>query len=227
MQRRSRGWKNDPRVRNPFHGRPLWLIVFSSVAIDHITRSRKDSGVAFFYFDFGAEHEHTPVQILSSLLKQLLLQLDELPIPVWQKFNRSVMQGQTPQVHELQELLSSIPRSFDSVYVVVDALDECRVGDCRDEILRAFETLQASMKLMVTSRPHIEDLGDSLAQATHVKLRAVEADISDYVYTMLETRKIKKILGKDENLKKEIVDSIVADAHGMFVSKAAFPRLGV
>lgn len=125
------------------------------------------------------------------------------------------MQGHTPQVNELQELLLSIPNSFKSVYVVVDALDECKVGDCRDEILRAFETLQASMKLMVTSRPHIEDLGDSLAQATHVKLKAVESDISDYVYTMLETRKIKKILGKDEALKQEIVDSIVSDAHGM------------
>ncbi len=125
------------------------------------------------------------------------------------------MKGQIPQLNELQELLLSIPKEFNAVYLVIDALDECKVGDCRSELLRAFQAFQASMKLLVTSRPHLEDLNDSLAHASQVKLRAVESDIRDYVYKKLETRKIKKILGKDENLKEEIVTSIVEGAHGM------------
>jgi hypothetical protein len=71
------------------------------------------------------------------------------------------------------------------------------------------------MKLLVTSRPYLEDLNDSLAYASQVKLRAVESDIRDYVYKKLKTRKIKKILGKDENLREEIVTSIVKGARGM------------
>lgn len=199
----------------------------SSVAIDHIIRSRKDAGVAYFYFDFSAEDEQTPVQILSSLLKQLLLHLEVIPVPVKQHFDRSIMKGQMPQVNELQELLLSIPKVFNAVYLVIDALDECKVGDCRTEILRAFQAFQTSMKLLVTSRPHIEDLTDSLAYASQVKLRAVESDIRDYVYQKLETRKIKKILGKDENLKNEIVTSIVEGAHGMQVVLEASLRIRV
>lgn len=202
-------------VSNPFHGRSVQLNFPSSLAIDHIIKTRKDAGVAFFYFDFGAEDEQTPVQILSSLLKQLLLQLEGLPAPVKQLFDRSIMKGQIPQVKELQELLLSIPKEFNAVYLVIDALDECKVGDCRSELLRAFQAFQASMKLLVTSRPHLSDLNDSLAHASQVKLRAVESDLRDYVYKKLETRKIKKILGKDENLKEEIVTSIVKGAHGM------------
>ena len=173
--------------------------------------------MAFFYFNFSAEDEQTPVQILSSLLKQLLLQLDELPVRVKQHFDRCIMKGQTPQVNELQDLLLSIPREFDTVYLVIDALDECRVGDCRTELLRAFQAFQASMKLMVTSRPHIEDLIENLAHAAQVKLRAVESDIRDYVHKQLDTRKMKKIIGKDENLREEIVTTIVTGAHGMQV----------
>jgi len=171
--------------------------------------------VAFFYFDFSAEDEHTPAQVLSSLLKQLLLQLEELPAPVKQLFNRSISKGQTPQVNELQELLLSIPKEFNAVYLVIDALDECKAGDHRSEILKAFQAFQFSMKLLVTSRPHSDDLNEGLGHALQVKLRAVESDIRYYVRVKLETRKIKKILGKDEKLKEEIVTSIVEGAQGM------------
>lgn len=177
--------------------------------------TRKDAGVAFFYFDFSAEDEQTPVQILSCLLKQLLLQLEGLPAPVKQLFDRSIMRGQTPQMNELQDLLLSITEEFDAIYLVIDALDECKAGDCRSELLSAFQAFQVSMKLLVTSRPHSDDLNDGLAHAAQVKLRAVESDIRAYVEKKLETRKIQKILGKDTKLKEEIVTSIVESAHGM------------
>lgn len=202
-------------VSEPAHSQSLWLTLPSSLAIDHIIKTKKPAGVAFFYFNFNAESEQTPIQILSSLLKQLLLELDRLPAPVKQLFDRSIMKGQTPQVSELQELLLSITKEFSAVYLVIDALDECKDGDCRSEILRAFQAFQVSMKLLVTSRPHLEDLNESLAHAYQVKLKAVESDIKDYVYKKLETRKIKKILGKDEGLRDEIVTSIVKGAHGM------------
>jgi hypothetical protein len=126
-----------------------------------------------------------------------------------------MMKGQIPQVNELQELILSVPKEFNAVYLVIDALDECKAGDCRTELLRAFKAFQVSMKLLVTSRPHSDDLNESLAHASQVKLRAVESDIREYVQNKLETRKIKKILGKDEKLKEEIVTTIVEGAHGM------------
>ena len=194
---------------------PLIANSKSSLAIDHIIKTRKDAGVAFFYFDFSAEDEQTPDQILSSLLKQLLLQLRGLPAPVKQLFDRSIMKAQIPQVNELQELLLAMRKEFNAVYLVIDALDECKVGNCRSDILEALQAFQASMKLLVTSRPHLDDLNDSLGHASQVRLRAVESDIRDYVLNKLETRKAKKILGKDEKLKEEIVTSIAEGAHGM------------
>ncbi|KAH0538033.1 hypothetical protein FGG08_005345 [Glutinoglossum americanum] len=203
--------KGDPGV-----GKTV-LAYVSSLAIDHITKTRKDAGVVFFYFDFSAEDEQTLEQVISSLLKQLLLQLEELPAPVKQLFDRSVMKGQIPQVSELQELLLSTAKRFDAVYLVIDALDECKAGDCRSELLSALQQFEISMKLLVTSRPHPEDLNESLGHALQVKLEAVESDISDFVYKKLENRKTKKILGKDEKLKEDIVTSIVDGAHGMFL----------
>lgn len=125
------------------------------------------------------------------------------------------MRGQSPQVNELQKLLLSMTQEFNAVYLVIDALDECKAGECRSELLKAFKTFQTSMKLLVTSRPHLDDLHDGLSHASQVKLQAAESDIRDYVYKKLETRKIKRILGKDQNLKEEIADSIVGSAHGM------------
>jgi hypothetical protein len=216
VQRGSRGWEDDSRVRIQSFGSWSFTANFpSSLAIDHIIKTRENAGVAFFYFDFSAEDEQTPVQILSCLLKQLLLQLEGLPAPVKQLFDRCVMRGQTPQVSDLQELLLSITEEFNAIYLVIDALDECKAGDCRSEILSAFQAFQVSMKLLVTSRPHSDDLNESLAHASQIKLRAVESDIREYVKKKLETRKTQKIIGKDAKLKEEIITSIVEGAHGM------------
>ena len=56
----------------------------SSLVIDMLCDEivKEDTAVACFYFDFAARNEQSPVNMLGSLLRQLVSGLDGIPEPV-------------------------------------------------------------------------------------------------------------------------------------------------
>ena len=100
----------------------------SSLVIDTLGDwARKQNAiVACFYFDFAAQKEQSPTTALSSLLKQVVCGLEEIPATVTQAFRdqKKVIWGRKLRLDEIVEILQDISSSR-PVFICIDALDEC------------------------------------------------------------------------------------------------------
>lgn len=211
-------WKDRP---NSF----LWLhgfvgcgkTILCSTVISNIrkhTASVAKTVLAFYYFDFSNQIKAQA----SSCLRSIVLQLAQRSrdITALENLHR-VYTTSTPPTNELLEVLRYILQSFQRVYIVVDALDECTD---QEELFDIIETVRSwrmdSLCILVTSRdePNVRNALD-LARDQEVPLQnsAVDKDI---------TLSIAETLGKDPKLQDwsdmfpEIEASLTEGAKGMF-----------
>jgi len=99
----------------------------SSLVIDKLCdeAGEDDTVVICFCFDFAARNEQSPLNMLGSLLRQLVSGLEEIPelvIQVFQK-QKKVIGGkglQVPQILKMFQTITATRRTF----ICVDALDE-------------------------------------------------------------------------------------------------------
>ena len=100
-------------------------------------------GVSYFYFDYKNQHLQRAEQVTRCLLKQLLLQLKELPPEVDEAYDLWVKDGQKskPDGKCLAGLLKACSTKFSKgVFIVLDALDECREYDEQEKLISIFVT---------------------------------------------------------------------------------------
>ena len=118
----------------------------------------EDTAVACFYFDFAARSEQSPLNMLGSLLRQLVSGLDGIPEAVVQSFrnHKKAIGGRGLQVSGILEMFRTITTTK-RTFICVDALDEC-VPEYRKVILESLgqivrESLDA--RIFVTGRSHV------------------------------------------------------------------------
>ena len=132
----------------------------SSLVIDKLCDEAAVENIAVicFYFDFAARNEQSPVNMLGSLLRQLVSGLEEIPEVVVQSFRdqKKVIGGrglQIPGVLKMFQTITATKRTF----ICVDALDEC-VPEHRTVVLESLrQVLRGSpnTRIFVTGRPHV------------------------------------------------------------------------
>ena len=104
----------------------LWLYgipgvgktIMSGLIIDHLCSLFKDDGstsVAWVYLNH--RDPQSIVSILGSLLKQLAVTSDTLPVPL--------MEDRPPTLQSILAGLKAVMPSYNRILVVIDALDEC------------------------------------------------------------------------------------------------------
>jgi len=118
-----------------------------------------DTAVACFYFDFASRNEQSPVNMLGSLLRQLVSGLNEIPEGVVRSFRnqKKVIGGRGLQVSGILmfQTITTTKRTF----LCVDALDECAPEhrlvflESLGQIVR--ESLDT--RIFVTGRSHIRN----------------------------------------------------------------------
>ena len=131
-----------------------------------------------------------------------------------QKRNSSIDQN------DLLPMLKQALYMLDMGFVCMDALDELEPR-VRRRLLSTFQTLQAecrSTRLFLTGRPHIwpevnEILGIQEKDAINVAAEA--SDIQAYLIHEIEQD--RNSCAMNEELKKEILDVIIAKSEGMQV----------
>ena len=82
----------------------------------------EDTAVACFYFDFAARNEQSPVNMLGSLLRQLVSRLEGIPKAVGFRNQKKVIAGrglQVPGVLKMFQTITTTKRTF----ISVDPLD--------------------------------------------------------------------------------------------------------
>ena len=116
--------------------------------------------VAFFYFDFAARLEQSPTSVLSSLLKQVVRGLGEIPAKVVRAFRdqEKIIGGRNPGLGEIVEMLQDISSS-QCTFICIDALDEC-IPEHRGKLLDSLSQIlrkSPETRVFLAGRLHIRD----------------------------------------------------------------------
>jgi hypothetical protein len=173
-------------------------------------------GVSYVYCNFRRQHEQKPVDLLASLLKQLIQGLSSAPESIKRLYEQHRHKRTHPSIDEISQTLQSVVRDYSKAYIIVDALDECQVSDGgRKRFLAELFNLQAKSgaNLFVTSRfiPEIEkEFG---GKNTRLEIRANNEDLQRYFDGHL--LKLPSCVSRSEDLQKEIITAIVKAVDGM------------
>ena len=185
----------------------------SSLVIDELCKQAVEgnAAVACFYFDFADQEEQSPAVILSSVLKQVVGGLDEVPERIVKAFrNRGkVIGGQWLSLEEIVEFLQDISSSL-GVFICIDALDECPLRH-RVKLLGSLnQILQNSptARILLTGRPHIRGEIDKHlpGRAATIAIIPSKDDIIIFLRAKLTEDTIPDAM--DENLEEEIIKNI-------------------
>ncbi|KAH0563190.1 hypothetical protein GP486_002236 [Trichoglossum hirsutum] len=183
--------------------------------------AKPDSSIAYFYFSFNDTEKQKTCNFLRSVLAQLANQRQRIPDSLQSLYN-GYRHGQPPTA-DLKRTLQSVLKLSGQTFIIADALDECpsngteRVELCA--LLTEFSRWALpNLHILVTSRnePDINEALSALVTfpAICIQSKQVDADIRLYVKTELENDpKLKKW---SIQIKKEIENTLVEGADGMF-----------
>lgn len=178
--------------------------------------------VAYFYFDFSDALKQDHNKMIRSLIKQLSEQLHYTSDALESLFTACTSgTGQPPTLEALLSTLSQIIQDFDQVYLVLDALDECKEREDLMEIITEIVGWDHSMLHVLATSREENDIANEMdnfitaEQKVHIHKNFIEADIRAYIYARLQTDKKLKRWQKDENAQLTIATNLTEKADGM------------
>ena len=192
----------------------------SSLVMDRLGDRAGSQGVtvAGFYFDYAAQKEQSPTNMLGAVLKQIVSGLGEVPEEIARVYEvqKQVIGGRGPQLADIVKMLQNTV-SIKPTFICIDALDECVAG-YRVKILTSLDQILRSSpgtRMFVTGRPHIEvEVGKRLSgRGTVVRIIPQRHDIISYLHRRLEEDTMPDAM--DGNLKADIVRKISKDVSEM------------
>lgn len=131
----------------------------SSLAIDHLLQATYDgkTGVAYIYCDYRDQDSQTLANVIGDLAKQLLKQTSTVPSNIWEIFTTSQKNSNKRITTEAsQQIFPLVLLEFDSIFICIDALDECE-RRMRMQLLQFFNALtQRSLHVFLTGRHNVE-----------------------------------------------------------------------
>jgi len=185
----------------------------SSLVIDKLCDEARegDTAVMCFYFDFAARNEQSPVNMLGSLLRQLVSGPEGIPEAVVQGFReqRSGIGGRGLQVSGILKMFQTITATK-RTFICVDALDEC-VPEHRMVVLESLrQILQGSpnTRIFMTGRPQVRSEVEKRLSgaAAFISIQPTEDGVVRYLRDKLRNDTTPEIMSS--TLEAEILKSI-------------------
>ncbi|KAE8331625.1 hypothetical protein BDV39DRAFT_189592 [Aspergillus sergii] len=189
-----------------------------SLVIDELYKrygNDSDIGIVFIYSNF--KDEWTMYQLLSTLLKQLIQRQPSLPSDLKDIYDYHHKHGTQPPPEDIFWCLDTIASSYKKIFMVIDALDECRSTiESRDRIMTTILGLQAlhHVSFLATSRPILE-ISDLFKEMPTLEIRAPNEDVQRYLRNHLG--RLPRFVSRDAGLQDEIVTEIAEAVDGMFL----------
>lgn len=207
--------------------------ILTSAVIEHLQHwqssddalgDEKKVRLAIIYFDYIRKESQRTIDILASLVKQLVRDEPSLPAVIenlQDKYRRIPAASRSDKdISEFSKVLKHlISDKSKKVFIVIDALDECENTD--DFLLEIFTILQdTEAKLFATTRPS-ESVEKRFKNGLFLEISADSEDVQDYIRGRLSEFKVLS----DENLdirdeiktylKREIIAKISNAIDGM------------
>ena len=171
----------------------------------------RNASVACFYIDFAALKEHSPTTILSSLLRQIVGGLEEVPPKIAQAFRaqKGATGGRRLGLGEVVEMLQDISSSR-HIFICIDALDEC-MAEYRAKLLDLLEQIlhkSPNTRIFLAGRVHVRDEVEKhlAGRAVAVSITPTKGDIIRFLRAKLKEDITPDAM--DKSLEEEIIKSI-------------------
>jgi hypothetical protein len=106
--------------------------MLTAITIDDLTmrfEHEADIGITYLYCNFRRQDEQKADHLLASLLKQLSQERTSLPDSVKALYEKHKDKRTRPSFDEISRTFQSVVAMFSKVFIVIDALDECRTTD--------------------------------------------------------------------------------------------------
>jgi hypothetical protein len=200
--------------------RPLINSGNRSIIVEYLrNKFGPDVGLAVIYCNYKEAISQTPVNLMASLWRQLVL---GRPISnkVKELYTRHREPGTRPSIGEVMEVLQSEISGYtaSNVFVVVDALDECpEDNNIRQAFLAGLCAILPHIHLLVTSRQHVAG-GPDFPRCIQLNIRASDEDVRRYVEGRIaDDRRLARLIQRHISLQNEIWITVVGKAEGMYV----------
>ncbi|MCJ1378282.1 hypothetical protein MMC17_001379 [Xylographa soralifera] len=208
----------------------LWLnaiagagkTILSSTIIQHLKAKYDDTCVAYYFFDFKDNAKQDVKGLLASLLTQTVGTFKSLPKPLLELFQRHKLRNPErptpPTIDELMGALIEVISLRSTIYIVIDALDECKqTGLLLETLCTIFSQLRSNCRLLCTSRAENEIQRVFQKQSIknlQIQSAAVDHDVAVYVRAVLETD--DRLRAYRQGIKDLIATTLTNGAQGMF-----------
>ncbi|KAH0543788.1 hypothetical protein FGG08_001970 [Glutinoglossum americanum] len=178
---------------------------------------QEDIAIASIYCSYKEEEAQTTVNLIASLLQQLVQRNQAISDEVVSLYSRHTKKGTRPTLGEYSRLLQSEVRGFSKVFIIVDALDECPESNgTRNSFLTEIRKL-LNIRLLVTSR-YISAIQREFEKTASVEIRASDGDIRRYLEGRIEREyRLERHVKACPILQETIVNTTVEKAKGMFL----------
>jgi hypothetical protein len=189
--------------------------MIAATAIDHVLNTMQKGlhGVAYVYCNYKAREEQGVSNLLAAILKQLVQGRLSTVVHVEQLHQKHANRGTKPSLDEICSALRDVLAHYPTVYLVIDALDECQ-EDTRRVVLAKLRDLQTAqdVRLMATSR-FIPDIEDAFREAPRLEVRASREDIKRFVDG--QTDRLPSCIRRNTKLQKKVQEQITNAVDGM------------
>lgn len=191
--------------------------MIAAIAIDHLLKFAQNSsiGVAYVYCNYKDQERQDASSMLAALTKQLVQARPSTIEPVEQLYRQHINQSTKPSLEDIVGAFQRVIMQYTTVYVVVDALDECRNSDgTRHQFLTKLKELQAThdVRLLTTSRI-IPEIQNAFIEAARLEVRADDKDVRRFVAGQMY--RLPKCVQHDAVLQEMVQDKIVQAVDGM------------
>lgn len=233
----SGGWLLESQVfakwktrRNSF----LWLsgipgcgkTILSSAVIKHLDDIKSSQSLLYFYFDFNDTGKQTLESMVRSFGSQLYFKWEDTRTQLDSLFSTCEDGRRQPTCELLCKTLLHMIQQVDEVWIILDALDECRTrrGNATEGLLSWIRDLlnseHGNIHLIVTSRPE-EDLKSEISEWEYndglvpIQGDPITADIRAYVRTRIREDKGLKRWRSRPEVQDDIETRLMEKADGM------------
>jgi Cdc6-like AAA superfamily ATPase len=191
--------------------------VLTAIVIhDLYTRFQMDPNVAitYIYCNYQRHDKQTLEHLLSSLLKQLVQRRASIPGNIKALYGRHKDEKTRPSLSEITILLQSAAAIYSTVFIIVDALDECQTIDgCRTNLLWEIFNLQnnTGANIFATSR-YNDKITEMFDGCVSLKISANDNDVKMYLRGQM--RRLQSDILDDE-IRQMIESEIIKAVNGM------------
>jgi len=223
----------------PGKGKTMLAISVITSLLDKLPQWPPGTILAYFFCDSTDDRRNSAVQILRSILYQILYQRPELG-----SYFKEVYEREEEQLFTSRNALQSLWRvlkdifsgaGVERIYIVIDGLDELNDGEADDlmKLLRPFldpkppspnypppvwAERRCAVKWFLTSR-NIQSISYYLRKVPNISLECNSKHVQESVWRFIEVRvdELKKAKGYTEKLATSIEDALREKSEGTFL----------